>query len=48
MKLLLDHNLSPRLVFRLADLYPNSQHVFPLDMGEAKDTDIWEYAIQYR
>jgi Domain of unknown function (DUF5615) len=28
MKLLFDHNLSPRLVRNLADLYPNSQHVF--------------------
>ncbi|MEO0648121.1 MAG: DUF5615 family PIN-like protein, partial [Cyanobacteria bacterium J06650_10] len=28
MKLLFDHNLSPRLVNQLAELYPNSQHVF--------------------
>jgi predicted nuclease of predicted toxin-antitoxin system len=32
MKLLFDHNLSPRLVRNLADLYPNSQHVFLLEM----------------
>jgi len=30
MKLLLDQNLSPRLVKRLSDLYPNSSHVYPL------------------
>jgi len=27
MKFLLDHNLSPRLVRRLADLYPDTSHV---------------------
>ena len=47
MKLLFDHNLSPRLVVRLADCYPNSQHVFLLNMGEADDRDIWDYALQY-
>lgn len=34
MKLLLDQNLSPRLVRRLADLYPNSTRVtFDQDHG---------------
>ncbi|MGK7942688.1 MAG: DUF5615 family PIN-like protein, partial [Crocosphaera sp.] len=28
MKLLFDHNLSPSLVNRLADLYPNSNHLY--------------------
>jgi predicted nuclease of predicted toxin-antitoxin system len=27
MKLLFDQNLSPKLVNRLADLFPNSRHV---------------------
>ena len=47
MKLLFDHNLSPRLVTRLADLYPDSQHVFLLDMGEADDLEIWAYARRH-
>jgi predicted nuclease of predicted toxin-antitoxin system len=47
MKLLLDHNLSPKLVTRLADRYPDSQHVFLLDMGEADDLEIWDYARQH-
>ena len=46
MKLLFDHNLSPRLVDRLDDLYPGSQHVFLLEMGEADDRQIWDYAKQ--
>jgi predicted nuclease of predicted toxin-antitoxin system len=46
MKLLFDHNLSPRLVLILADLYPNSQHVFPLQMDQDDDRLIWEYALQ--
>jgi predicted nuclease of predicted toxin-antitoxin system len=46
MKLLFDHNLSPRLVLILADLYPNSQHVFPLQMDRDDDRLIWDYALQ--
>ncbi len=46
MKLLFDHNLSPRLVLILADLYPNSQHVFPLQMDQDDDRLIWDYAAQ--
>jgi predicted nuclease of predicted toxin-antitoxin system len=37
MKLLFDHNLSLRFVLILADLYPNSQHVFPLQMDQDDD-----------
>ena len=44
MKLLYDHNLSPKLVRRLADLFPNSDHLFPLHLHEADDSAIWEYA----
>jgi predicted nuclease of predicted toxin-antitoxin system len=45
MKLLLfDQNLSPRLIERLTDIYPNSVHVFSLGLGDAIDIDIWQYA----
>jgi predicted nuclease of predicted toxin-antitoxin system len=37
MKLLFDHNLSPRLVRLLADLYPDSQHVFLRDLSLVRD-----------
>jgi predicted nuclease of predicted toxin-antitoxin system len=37
LKLLFDHNLSPRLVSILSDLFPNSEHVFRLGMAEADD-----------
>jgi predicted nuclease of predicted toxin-antitoxin system len=48
MKLLLfDQNLSPRLVDRLADIYPNSVHVFSLGLGDAMDIEIWQYAHDY-
>ena len=46
MKLLFDHNLSPRLVDRLADLHPKSKHVFLLGMDQEDDRQIWQYAIQ--
>ncbi len=44
MKLLFDQNLSPRLVWRLADVFPDSQHVFPLGLHYASDEDVWRYA----
>jgi predicted nuclease of predicted toxin-antitoxin system len=45
LKLLFDANLSPKLVDRLAELFPGSVHVF--DTGLARftpDENIWEYA----
>ena len=44
MKLLLDENLSPRLVEQLSDLYPGSAHVQKCGLGSADDAAIWEYA----
>lgn len=44
MKLLFNHNLSPRLVNRLADLFPNSTHVYTLAMDRADDREVWMYA----
>ncbi len=45
MKLLLDQNLSHRLITALTRAYPDSSHVSLLNMGEASDLDIWRYAI---
>ena len=47
MKLLLDQNLSPRLVNRLDSLHPGTQHVAALDLDEAEDVDIWRYAAAH-
>jgi predicted nuclease of predicted toxin-antitoxin system len=46
MKLLFDHNLPPSLVVRLADLFPQSQHVYPLGLDRASDLQIREHARQ--
>jgi predicted nuclease of predicted toxin-antitoxin system len=46
MKLLFDHNLSPRLVVLLRDLFPESQHVFGVGMDQDDDRKIWDYATQ--
>ena len=43
-RLLFDQNLSPRLVVRLADLYPESVHVESLGLGSASDKVVWELA----
>jgi predicted nuclease of predicted toxin-antitoxin system len=44
VKLLFDHHLSPALVSRLQDLYPDSNHVYRLGLDQVPDTEIWEYA----
>ena len=46
MNLLFDHNLPPPLVSRLADLFPNSQHVFVLGLDRASDQEIRAYAAE--
>ncbi|NUO81216.1 DUF5615 family PIN-like protein [candidate division KSB1 bacterium] len=46
MKLLFDQHLSPRLVERLADLYPNSIHIETIGLGKADDKKIWDHAWQ--
>jgi predicted nuclease of predicted toxin-antitoxin system len=44
MKLLFDQNLSPKLVSRLADLFPGSSHVQSVALDCANDDQVWEYA----
>jgi predicted nuclease of predicted toxin-antitoxin system len=44
VKLLFDQNLSPKLIKRLKDLYPNSEHLDLLGLGTAEDTLVWEHA----
>lgn len=44
MKLLFDHNLSPRLVQRLADMFPDSTHVAIVGLERATDWEVWSYA----
>ncbi|MGQ4649397.1 DUF5615 family PIN-like protein [Lyngbya aestuarii] len=44
MKLLLDENLSDRIIHRIVDLYPDSEHVKTLALTNTDDALIWEYA----
>ena len=44
MKLLLDQNISHRLVAPLQNFYPDSSQVALLGLGEASDLQIWELA----
>ncbi len=47
MKLLLDENLSDRIVPRIIDLYPESEHVKTLVLTNTDDGIIWEYAKEH-
>ena len=44
MKLFFDDNLSYKLVGRLADPFPSSEHVQNANLHEADDRMVWEYA----
>ena len=44
MKLLLDQNLSHRLVHALGEEYPGSAHVRDVGLSRAGDDEIWRYA----
>jgi predicted nuclease of predicted toxin-antitoxin system len=44
VKLLLDENLSDRIIQRIIDLYPDSEHVKMLGLINTDDAVIWEYA----
>lgn len=44
MKLLLDENLSDRIIAKIIDLYPNSDHVKNLALTNTDDAIIWDYA----
>ncbi|MBD2291268.1 DUF5615 family PIN-like protein [Microcystis wesenbergii FACHB-1317] len=44
MKLLLDENLSDRIIDKIIDLYADSQHVKILGLINTDDALIWEFA----
>jgi predicted nuclease of predicted toxin-antitoxin system len=44
VKLLLDENLSRRLVLRIADLFPDSSHVSSEGLLQSPDNKVWEFA----
>lgn len=42
--LLLDQNLSPKLVIRLRNVFPSMLHVSQIGLDQAPDKEIWDYA----
>jgi len=44
MKLLFNENLSPKLPYRLSDLFPASLHVRDVGMKATVDVMVWDYA----
>jgi len=47
VKLLLDQNLSPHLVAKILDLFPESTHVRDLNLQAASDAEVWSYAANH-
>ena len=46
MTLLLDENLSPRLVPSIGDQYPGSTHVENCGLLAAPDEEVWRFALE--
>lgn len=46
MKLLLDENISDRVVQETADLFPGSTHVKTVGLMETDDSIVWDWAAQ--
>ncbi len=44
MKLLFDHNLSHKLVQRLADIFPDSTQTRLINLSSASDSTVWQHA----
>ena len=47
MKLLLDENLSHRLVSSLVDAFPGTTSVYHVGLHGQSDTAIWDYATEH-
>ena len=47
MKLLLDENLSDRIIPRILDLYPDSAHVKSQNLIHTEDRLIWAFAQEH-
>ena len=44
MKLLVDQNISPRVVSAVEPRFPGSVHVRDLELAQAPDSQVWEFA----
>jgi predicted nuclease of predicted toxin-antitoxin system len=47
VKLLLDENVSDKIVERIADLFADSTHIKAVGLKEADDSAVWEWAKQH-
>ena len=47
MKLRFDHNLSPRLVALLADIFAGSSHLSFVGLERVSDQDVWNDALAH-
>ena len=47
LKLLIDNNISHRIVARIEDLFPNSTHVMLKNLDKSSDLKVWNYAKQH-
>lgn len=46
--LLLDENLSDKIVAALQQAFPGTRHIKSANLERASDVDIWSYALEHR
>ena len=47
MKLLIDQNISHRIIDSISDIYPDSIHLTEVHLATSSDLEIWEYALNH-
>jgi predicted nuclease of predicted toxin-antitoxin system len=47
VKLLLDENVSDRIIPSIADLFPGSTHIKSVGLKEAEDSAVWDWAKRH-
>jgi predicted nuclease of predicted toxin-antitoxin system len=47
VKLLLDENISDRIVQQIVDLFPGSTHIKAVGLKEADDSVVWKWSKQH-
>jgi predicted nuclease of predicted toxin-antitoxin system len=48
VKLLLDENLSPRLIAAISDLYLGSKHIEDFGLLSASDDKVWSFPLEHQ
>jgi predicted nuclease of predicted toxin-antitoxin system len=46
MKLLIDQNISKRIIDSIIDIFPGSMHIKDVQLSDYSDLEVWNYALK--